>query len=286
MTNHCHISDISNILKLPEFKVCKQVLGYTEDELYVKGKTAVWTQGLSYNESDDQIYKTVCSYSTNLPIKQALWCNFFKERPLIDKSEDVTVTKVLPSVCIVEKQSLRVFMDNEDFLAATPLVIKHVWPTMFGVILENEIDAKSQYNTSQHQSQVDVKSTDCEGNRGKMDSTNFGIFKEFRLNLESRIEEPFQPTMFFLGHPLDVFSAVVFKYENEFKIIENSDISIVFTSDHPSLCVTYDSKTGRHSIYHIRKLAAIELLEFRHNKNYQLKSLIQNPKVSTLVSIK
>ena len=259
-------------------------MGYTEDELYVKGKTAVWTQGLSYNESDDQIYKTICSYSTNLPIKQALWCNFFKERPLIDKSEDVTVTKNLPSVCIVEKQSLRVFMDNEDFLTAAPIAIKHVWPTMFGVILENDIDPKSQDNVSQQQSQ-DVKSTGHESIRVKADSTNLDIFKEFRLNLESRIDEPFHPTMFFLGHPLDVFSAVVFKYENELKIIENSNISIVFTSEHPSLCVTYDSKTGRHSIYYIRKLANMELSDFGHNKNYHLKSLLQNPKVSTLISI-
>ncbi|PSN58060.1 hypothetical protein C0J52_02051 [Blattella germanica] len=55
----------------------------TEEELYVKGKTAVWSRGV--NDSG----VVVCCYTCETPVKHALWCTFHtsaSDRPALDGS--------------------------------------------------------------------------------------------------------------------------------------------------------------------------------------------------------
>lgn len=100
---------------------------------------------------------------------------------------------------------------------------------------------------------------------------------------ESEGEATELPTIFSLSHPLDEICPVVSKhgkkiiskrkkkfiifacrfndlfcFSENLSYISNPDVKIVFTSESPSLCMTYDSKSKIHSVYTIRKALAEE----------------------------
>lgn len=127
--------------------ICKSMLGFMEEELYIKGNVVIWSKGLSYNKEDDATRETVCTYSSTYPVKHALWCKFYCERPTIDSSlvaveykPDEPLADPISCVSIIDGQSLRVFtVDNEDFLTSLPFPVSRVWNIKFGMLLERDI---------------------------------------------------------------------------------------------------------------------------------------------------
>lgn len=124
-------------------------LGYMEEELYIKGNVVIWSKGLISNDFD-HTRVTVCSYSSQFPIRHALWCTFHSERPIlnaslsnIDSAEEKHNENPLPAVCIVDSQNIKVFTaDNEDFISSVPFKIGKVWNTRFGILLEKENEGR------------------------------------------------------------------------------------------------------------------------------------------------
>lgn len=131
---------------------CKSTLGFMEEELYVKGNMVIWSKGLSYNKDDDSTREIVCSYSSTYPVKHALWCNFFCERPSIESSLVATEYKPnepladpISCVSIIDCQNLKVFtVDNEDFVTSLPFQVSRVWNIKVGILLERDISGMFQ----------------------------------------------------------------------------------------------------------------------------------------------
>lgn len=122
-----------------------------EEELYVKGNTVIWSKGLVNNsDSFDNARVTVCSYSSQFPVKHALWCTFYNERPSfnsawsnIGNNIDKPLGNAMPAVCIVDSQNIRVFtVDSEDFISSVPFQVSKAWNTKYGIFLEKEFECK------------------------------------------------------------------------------------------------------------------------------------------------
>lgn len=133
--------------------VCKSLYNFMEEELYIKGNIVIWSKGLSYNKDEDSTRETVCTYSSTYPVKHALWCTFYCERPIIENplvapelKPDEPTADPISCVAIIDGQNLKVFtVDNEDFLTALPFNVKSVWNIKFGVLLERDISGKYDY---------------------------------------------------------------------------------------------------------------------------------------------
>lgn len=76
-------------------------------------------------------------------------------------------------------------------------------------------------------------------------------------------EDAVQPTMFFMTHPIDEVCPVAIR-QGSVKLIDDYSIKIVFTSENPSICMTFDAHSGQHSLYFIRKIKSEEWLEISH----------------------
>lgn len=73
-------------------------------------------------------------------------------------------------------------------------------------------------------------------------------------------EEESIATVFSMAHPLDEVCPVAIRHESV-RLIDDVSLSIVFTSEKPSICMLYDKQTGQHSVYCIRKIRSDEWLE-------------------------
>ena len=129
----------------------KNRLNFMEDELYVKGNTVIWSRGLDSCDNLDNGRKTICAYTSSLPIKHAIWCTFYCEHPayetdlfpVYNKQEDSSGVPV-PSVCIVDAHNIQVFTQKgEDFVTALPFQIEKIWNIKYGIFLEKEMDGES-----------------------------------------------------------------------------------------------------------------------------------------------
>ncbi|KAJ8917136.1 hypothetical protein NQ315_012628 [Exocentrus adspersus] len=194
---------------------------YMEDELYVKGHTVVWSQGL-INNTDclDNGRKTVCCYTSPLPVQQALWCTFYCERPAFDNhvldalKTDTPNGAPVETVCITDSHSIKVYTPKgEDFTIAIPFVITKLWSTKFGMFIEVESES---------------------------------------LSRDLIYENP--ATLYSLAYPLDDVCPVALHQSNTVNVINNSNYKVVFTCNEPSLCMMYDASMKQHSVYRVRKL--------------------------------
>lgn len=123
---------------------CNIDMDYMEEELYIRGNVVIWSQGLVYGEDFDNIRKTICSYSSNFPVKQALWCTFFSDGPLLTntdtnvKSNHSSDDKI-ECVCIIDAENIRAFTkNNDDFITALPFKVAKIWNTRYGILLEKD----------------------------------------------------------------------------------------------------------------------------------------------------
>lgn len=101
-----------------------------EDELYVKGHTAVWTQGLS--ESGHTMPRVTLTCET--PIKFAFFCppSFISSTKANDYDDNY-------GVGLLDAKSLRVYFKNgEDYMPAIENPISKVWVTRRSLILEKD----------------------------------------------------------------------------------------------------------------------------------------------------
>uniref|UniRef100_A0A1A9WDA7 Uncharacterized protein n=1 Tax=Glossina brevipalpis TaxID=37001 RepID=A0A1A9WDA7_9MUSC len=106
--------------------ICEYLVN-SEEELYVKNCTAVWTRGLADARS---ILPRLC-FTCDTPIKFAFFCN----ESFINTSADDCKTST--SICLIDQNSLRVYCSTgEDYLASLEFPVSNVWQTRFGILLE------------------------------------------------------------------------------------------------------------------------------------------------------
>lgn len=255
-TNKSFISvGSSNIsFKVNKLK-CKKDLCSIEEELYVKGSTAVWSKGLLSSKSSNRggtSRITLCSYTMENPIKHALWCTFYLVRPsFITMQDDIhdkldePVGKALPCICLIDSCNMRVFTaNNEDFITSLPFQVSSVWSTKFGILIEKETSSSVNQSFNKLSSNV----TDY-------DSSATNIYS--------------------LAHPLDELCPVALKH-GAFQLINNPSYKIIYTCCDPSICFVYDASTGLHYVYRIRKIRMDEWIEMSVSK-IKLCSTIPSP---------
>ncbi|CAH0559464.1 unnamed protein product [Brassicogethes aeneus] len=193
-----------------------------EDELYVKGNTTIWSRGLVTNEEElDNGRVLLCCYTSPLPVKQALWCTFYCERPIYDTNLEERYMKIdepsgipVPSICIIDEHNIRIFTEKgEDFVITVPFKINKVWTTRFGLLVE-----KTPFNTTK----------------------------------ETQFDN--QANLYSLAYPLDDVCQVTLHQNCLMQILNNPNWTVVFTCDKPSICMIYDSTTRQHSVFRIRHL--------------------------------
>jgi anaphase-promoting complex subunit 1 len=104
----------------------------TEEELYFKGNTAVWTQGII---SNDQVLPQT-SLTCETPIKFALFCSdaFIRSAEQYD-----TVKQDRKAVFLIDETCLKVYCSNgETFVTSVEGQISKVWTTRDVILLEKE----------------------------------------------------------------------------------------------------------------------------------------------------
>ncbi|KAF7270472.1 hypothetical protein GWI33_016577 [Rhynchophorus ferrugineus] len=211
----------NNLIYTPTFK-SKIEPGFMEDELYVKGHTAVYSRGLFNNvDQQDNGRTVICSYTVPLPIKQALWVTFHCERPIFESNEvDMQEVKEVtgiqtPAICLVDKSNIRVFIiKGEQFVLPMPFKIEKVWNTKYGIIIEKSSDAQN----------------------------------------EEKFCQNYSGTLFSLAYPLDDVCPIALSHNGAITRMGSSHYKIVYTSNNPSICMVFDSITKEHSVYKIRRV--------------------------------
>ncbi|XP_075233032.1 anaphase promoting complex subunit 1 isoform X2 [Lycorma delicatula] len=195
-----------------------------EEELYISGKTAVWSQGMAgrslanttTEHSAARVLKTC--YTMETPVKQALWCKFIKN--------DQNATIEMPSICIIDDTKIKAYTtDGEDFLSALQFKVSAAWATKFGLLLERVTAVK--------------------------------LDKKF--NPIDLITAPQLPTLFSLLHPLDeVAPVLIMKHGDSLSFMSDPYLKVVFTSEEPSILLFYDVRSGKHSVWKVRRATADE----------------------------
>ncbi|XP_024938958.1 anaphase-promoting complex subunit 1 isoform X2 [Cephus cinctus] len=199
-----------------------------EEELYCSGKVAVHSKG----DRSSRVLQT--SYTCETDIKHALWCTFHTTTPnQLSKGKDFEnnepLEKTIESICLIDSYTLKVFTESgEDYVSSLQFQVSAVWPTKYGILLEK--------------SQVPIT------------VSRYASLEANRLALQN---ESHLPVAFSLMHPLDEICPLLMKHGNISYMCESNQ-QIVFTSSEPSLAVVYDTKTGLHSVYKIRKALAEE----------------------------
>ncbi|XP_076632222.1 anaphase promoting complex subunit 1 [Colletes latitarsis] len=206
-----------------EFWIVRENEACGEEELYCSGKVAIHSKG----NQTTQVLQT--TYTCETDIKHALWSKFHTNVPdHLSKGKDVedeeSNDKTVECICLIDSYTLKVFTETgEDYVSSLQFQVSAVWSTKYGILLE-----KSQVPASE------IRHTSLGGNR-----------------LQARGDTNL-PVVFSLMHPLDEICPVLIKHGN-ISYMYDSNQEIVFTSSEPSLAVIYDTKTGLHSVYKIRK---------------------------------
>nr|XP_022911717.1 anaphase-promoting complex subunit 1 [Onthophagus taurus] len=230
---------------------CKPLLNFMEEELYFKENTVIWSRGISCGDPNPT-QDIISCYSSTFPIKQALWCNFYCEKPIlnIENQEicnDDLLNDPIPGVIILDTHYLRTYIkESEDFTVALMFQVKKVWTTKFGVLLERDTTT------------IDKNNKTC-------------VAKS--------------PVMYSLSHPLDELSPVVLKHHNT-QIANDEAFKVVFTSESPSICMIYDANLGVHNVYKIRRLFLNEWVDdLNKTEGYSHSSFSTSSKMKNITSI-
>ncbi|XP_055636412.1 anaphase-promoting complex subunit 1 isoform X2 [Toxorhynchites rutilus septentrionalis] len=186
----------------------------TEEELYVKGNTAVWSKGINSDETAPH----VCLTCDN-PIKFAFFCprEFLNSDDTKAKPdpghENNTDQSAYTGVCLLDGSTLKVYCSNgENFISSLECPISNVWITKSGVLFEKE-----------------PSSTVLEAHSIQM------------------------PRLFSLTHPLDEMCPVLIKMNNSVTYLTEAEYRLVFTCEENNLVLMFDEKAGRHFICMLRK---------------------------------
>ncbi|CAH2041755.1 unnamed protein product, partial [Iphiclides podalirius] len=263
-----------------------------EEELYVKGCTAVWSKGLISTPgtklSGPEHRETIACYTIDNPIKHAAFCDFhigINNTMLIDalnsqigdvkkniKIEDNTEhieTKIMPSILLMDSKCMRVYaVDGREYMASIPFQVKKVWPMKYGVLLEK--DASPQVHNPVLPASFFKFNDSCNSSLSKSKS-NFPFNMSAKLRSESLLgydQEYPLPTCFSLSHPLDEVTPILMKSPSQgLQYYNDGDVQIIFVSVNPSIILLYDWKLGTHSLWKIRKATRDECLSVCPNMN-------------------
>lgn len=112
----------------------------SEDELYFKGNTAVWSRGVQ--NSDQKATSEIC-YTSEHPIQYAFFCNqnFLQDdsKPGKKATQSAENDGNVHGVALIDTHSIQVFATNgENLVSAIESPISNIWTTKFCVLLEKE----------------------------------------------------------------------------------------------------------------------------------------------------
>ncbi|XP_044258257.1 anaphase-promoting complex subunit 1 [Tribolium madens] len=208
-------------------------VSFMEDELYVKGHTAVWSRGLNNCDNLVNSRKTICAYTSPLPIKHAAWCTFHCEHPRYEtdafpfyNKHEESKGEPVPALCIINSHNIHVFTQKgEDFVTAIPFQISKMWNMKYGILLDRE-------------------------NEGH----NLTFFEN-------------KATLYSLAFPFDEVCPVAINVGTYIQVLNNNNFQLVYTNENPSICMIYDTQTRQHSVYVVRKVTRNEKMEFANRMN-------------------
>lgn len=109
----------------------------SEEELYFRGNTAVWSSGL-YNSVHEKTSSEIC-YTSESPIQFAFFCmkNFLNADYKIE--DKLTNDENNQGVGIFDMSSLKVYsMKGENLVTSIESPISKIWTTKYCVIIEKE----------------------------------------------------------------------------------------------------------------------------------------------------
>ncbi|XP_065086104.1 anaphase-promoting complex subunit 1-like [Ochlerotatus camptorhynchus] len=187
----------------------------TEEEIYVKGNTAVWTTGLSSDEAAPH----VCLTCEN-PIKYA----FFSPRNFISseserKESHAHEKRAKPvhhsksAVCLLGGTSLKVYCSSgENFGTSIECPISNVWVSTHGILLEKEPSS--------------------------------AVLETHSIPM---------PRLFSLTHPLDEMCPVLIKINNSTAYLTEAEYRVVFSCEENNLVLMFDEKLAKHFVCFLRK---------------------------------
>lgn len=111
----------------------------SEEELYYRGHTAVWSSGLT-NAVHEKASSEIC-YTTEAPIQFAFFCsrNFLDANYKIDKPPRKPGGEQRHGVAVIDTSSLKAYaLTGENLVTSIESPISKIWITKFCVIVEKE----------------------------------------------------------------------------------------------------------------------------------------------------
>lgn len=212
-----------------------------EQELYVKGSTAVWTKGMCEQNSDRPLPR-VC-FTTDTPIQHAFFCsqNFIKsenpdKRKKTDYEHDDDGQPEF-GICLIDATSLRVYLPTgEDYVTSLEFHVSRVWSTGQCILLERKAsNATVQDDTIQ------------------------------------------MPQLFSLSHPLNEMVPVLIRSMNgEVAFFAANNYVVVFASESNDLVMLYDNKLGKHFVARLRKATLEEKQSIGGTKYKTINNILMN----------
>lgn len=207
--------------------ILRPVYSNSEDELYVRGQTAIWSRGISL----DSVSVPFKSFSIGEPIKFAFFCpsHFIRTDPNFRRFDVANEQKSSFSasgaeqkshgICIVDSTSVKTYLDNgEDFITSLEFQVADVWPFLSCVLFEK-----------------DASTTTIEARSIAM------------------------PRLFSITHPLEEMCPVLLKYIDYLGYFSNCDHHIIFCGESSHLVLLYDMKSGHHFLTRLRRVTADEI---------------------------
>lgn len=221
------------------------VTANSDHELYYKGYTAVWTQGVS---AENVVLPRTC-FTCDTPIRHAFFCppEFVREKALGKpvatpaNASDGSTAREIPGVCLIgmfcnssqhhqantkhvvcfhsDSMAMHVYLSNgEHFLTSLEFAVSQVWTTRFGVLLE-----KTASTAQIHTQSIAM------------------------------------PRLFSLSHPLDEMCPVLVRpLIGSVAYLTEADYQVVFTSSQSPLVLMYDNKLSKHFVSRLRPTTAEE----------------------------
>ncbi|CAN8002147.1 unnamed protein product [Ixodes hexagonus] len=197
-----------------------------EEELYVSGDTAVWSES-----SGTGVRTAIRSFCVESKIQDALWCSFladdYKARLLArPELRPATTEQRVPCVCVLDAASGAIHSfsrSGEDYTTPVPFVVSRAWPIKQGLLLERSVP----------------------GGGSKTSSSALSV-------------------LFSLLHPLDEVTPVVTRITVHGHIPtlaylqSAANVRVVLTCDEPSVALLYHGDQGTHSVWEVRRTTAEE----------------------------
>ncbi|XP_041774338.1 anaphase-promoting complex subunit 1 [Anopheles merus] len=199
----------------------------TEEELYVCGPTAVWTRCIS-NEPDGLPQKT---FTCDTPIRFAFFCPRRFVRP--DTASPSAPDPPESAICLIEKDTLHVFLDGGDtYKAMLQCPVSAVWMMPDGILLEQQTD-----------------------------STQAAAAAAAAATWSESVP---WPRLFTLTFPLEEMKPVLLLTGLNYGFLQQPDYRVVFTSEQVALVLLYVEPSGKHVIYKLRLTEEEDLPEARY----------------------